>query len=261
MYIGILAHAVASGISEARMYNIRHNRGFSLTEVLLAVATLAVGMVFVGGTYAVGVYYTTVSAERTIAAVVADEAFAKTRLFGLNPNDSDLLTVRMARYEDVCVGTIDPNEFAYPSTGSATDKQYWWSALCRDRQPGGRQGSRLVQVTVFVSRKVGAGSRFPAAAGIRAWPAPMDVQVDGATGNNILTVRGTSGEEQWISPGATMVDDASGRMYRVMERDGTDVELDRPWQGAAPRRVWVVPPPVDGGRDPCIAVYQKVIRF
>jgi len=239
----------------------RHNKGFSLTEVLLAVAVLSVGMVFVAGTYAVGVYYTTVSAERTVAAVVADEAFAKIRLFGLNPNDSDLLTVRMARYEDVCVGTIDPNEFAYPSTGSATDKQYWWSALCRDRQPGGRQGSRLVQVTVFVSRKIGAGSRFPAAGAPRAWPAPMAVQVNDITGGKVLIINDTE-QQQWISPGATIVDDAGGRMYRVMERDGTDVELDRPWQGpASPMRIWVVPPPVDGGRDPCIAVYQKLMRF
>ena len=28
-----------------------------------------------------------------------------------------------------------------------------------------------------------------------------------------------------------------------------------------PEFVWVVPPPIQGGRNPCIGVYQKVIRF
>ena len=50
------------------------HRGFSLTEVLLALGTIAVGMTFVGGTFLVGIYFSTIATERTIAAVVADEA-------------------------------------------------------------------------------------------------------------------------------------------------------------------------------------------
>ena len=64
--------------------------GFSLTEVLLAVATLTIGMAFVSGTFVAGVFLSTISSERTMAAVVADEAFAKIRLFGINPADSNL---------------------------------------------------------------------------------------------------------------------------------------------------------------------------
>jgi len=247
----------------------RHNRGFSLTEVLLAVAVLSVGMVFVAGTYAVGVYYTTVSAERTVAAVVADEAFAKIRLFGLNPNDpnSDFRARRMVRYEDIRTASglpaplpnFDPaEECGYPSVPTLGERQYWWSALCRGPLADSRRGSQQIQVTVFVCRKVAGGSRFE---GAQPWPTPMRVQIGPTTDPNSITVS-VSGCERWISEGATIVDDASGRMYRVLKRNGMDVWLDRPWQSSGlPNRVWVVPPPVDGGRDPCIAVYQKLMRF
>lgn len=48
------------------------NRGFSLTEVLLSVGILAVGMIFIAGVFPVGIYFTTIATERTIAAIVAD---------------------------------------------------------------------------------------------------------------------------------------------------------------------------------------------
>ena len=72
-------------------------KGFSLTEVLLAVATLAIGMSFVGGTFLVGVHLSTVATERTIAAVAADEAFAKIQLYGLDPVSSLLVPNQRAR--------------------------------------------------------------------------------------------------------------------------------------------------------------------
>ena len=59
------------------------NNGFSLIEVLLAVGIIAVGMLFIAGVFPVGIHFTTIASERTIAAVVADEAFAKIRLYGV----------------------------------------------------------------------------------------------------------------------------------------------------------------------------------
>ncbi len=66
-----------------------------------------------------------------------------------------------------------------------------------------------------------------------------------------------------------------GQIYRVLKRYSDDpatplredeiILLDRPWDTGvgvvSPDKVWVVPPPVGGGRYPCIAIYQKVIRF
>ena len=68
------------------MAKLCKNRGFSLTEVLIAVGILAVGMIFIAGVFPAGIYLTTIATERTIAAVAADEAFAKIKIYAIgNP--------------------------------------------------------------------------------------------------------------------------------------------------------------------------------
>ena len=62
--------------------------GFSLTEMLIATGIMAIGLVLIATIFPVGVKLTGLSAERSIAAVAADEAFAKIQLHGLrNPAD------------------------------------------------------------------------------------------------------------------------------------------------------------------------------
>jgi len=227
------------------MAGTRGHRGFSLAEVLLAVATLAIGMIFIGGTFVVGVHFATVSTERTIAAVVAKEAFAKVRIFGVDRDDPNLAVDR----------------FAYPSTRTASEKQYYWSALCR-RMPSDPNHS--LQVTVFVSRKIGAATMYEGPAGPVDWPVPMRVGVSGAVGEFVLTIE--AGKEKRINDGYTIVEDSGGEIYRVVERGGAGLAAnqirlatDKPWTGGDV--VWTVPPPISGGKGPCIGVYQKVIRF
>lgn len=238
---------------------ITKNSGFSLTEVLLAVGVLAIGMTFISGTFLAGIYLSTVSTERTIAAVVADEAFAKIRLFGLDPNDQNLSVDRPTQYE-ILNTAIPSYEFAYPSTKTESDKQYYWSALCRAVESN--PANRLIQVTVFVSRKVGPGTRYP---GGFDRPVPVEVEVSfvsGSSGDNMLTISNSS-EQAYINDGYKIVN-RTGGIYRVVQRDPdapNTIILDRPWQGGPVDSVWVVPPPVGGGRYPGIAIYQKVIRF
>jgi len=246
-----------------RLHNV--NRSFSLTEVLLAVGILAVGMIFIAGVFPAGIHFTTIATERSIAAVVADEAFAKIRLYGIDL--SKLSGNKLENFNnDVLPATvdIDPNEFAYPSTGTdITPKQYFWSALCGlvEDDPN----NRLVQVTVFVCRRVSPNLKYPDPDGIGTvnWPMPVPVDVSQGGKGNELEIDGPD-QITFINDGYTIVDNETGRIYRVLERyrdvPGT-ILLDSDWEGSSPDTVWVVPPPVTGGRYPCIAVYQKVIRF
>ena len=258
---------------------VRKNNGFSLTEVLFAVATLAIAMLFIAGTFPVAIYFSTIATERTIAAVAADEAFAKIRLYAVgNPNDSNddinLNALKFDQHTDFNNVTfpatfgIDPNEFAYPSDRriNISEKKYYWSALCRRVD----LTTELVQVTVFVSRKIGSGTMYIGGQN-RPVPVPVEVEVYGTPGSDELFIKVANPanpvEKTFINDGYTIVDNQTGQIYRVLERYAgvppidQVIKLDRPWQGGPTGLVWVVPPPVNGGRYPCIAVYQKVIRF
>jgi type II secretory pathway pseudopilin PulG len=241
------------------MRNRKQYRGFSLTEVLLAVGTLAIGMIFIGGTFLTGIHFATISTERTIAAVTADEAFSKIKLYGINLTDPNLVSDQLTPFEEL--STIAIEEFAYPSVSSLSEKQYYWSALCR--QTDSDSDNRLVQVTVFISRKVGNNTTYP---GNAPRPTPVKVNVSTITGagnEDKLTIN-VAGEEIFINDGSTIADNKTGQLYRVLKRDPdapNTIVLDKAWSGSTSSSVWVVPPPVGGGRYPCIAIYQKVIRF
>ena len=96
------------------------------------------------------------------------------------------------------------------------------------------------------------------------WPMPIKVNVSATANNKKITIKTTT-QRTYITVGSTIVEDLSGRIYRVVERDSTDpssVLLDKVWQGPVPTaNVWVVPPPVGGGRYPCVGVFQRDILF
>ena len=218
----------------------------------MAIATLAVGMIFVGGVFPVAIHFTTIATERTIAAVAADEAFAKIRLYGgIDLNwISNLSSTDCNDFNDVSSVQLNPDEFAYPSTYTNSQKQYYWSALCRQIPL-----STNVQVTVFVSRKIGGGLMRPV-------PVRVGVNVSPTGRADELIIE--PGKKTFINDGYTIVDNETGDIYRVLERytaPDNVILLDRNWQGVLPGFVWVVPPPSGGGRYPCVAVYQKVVKF
>jgi type II secretory pathway pseudopilin PulG len=257
------------------MDNKLSKKGFSLTEVLLAVGTLAIGMLFIAGTFLAGVHFTTIATERTIAAVAADEAFAKIKLYGVNPNDPNLLVGSLRPFETVDLIDISPYEYGYPSTPTnPLDKQYYWSALCRRADPN------LVQVTVFISRKVSSAARYwkrdtnkwPVLLQL-PYPSPVDVNVvhDPLLPNELsiidLNPADNVDEATFINDGYTIVENKTGDKYRVLERVENQpgifnrIILDRPWLGGLAGSVWVVPPSITGSRGPCIVVYQTEMRF
>ena len=132
------------------MVKDRRQTGFSLTETLLAVGTLAIGLMFIAGTFLTGLYFSTTSTERTVAAVAADEALAKIRIAGPDPNGLGLKTDGFVLYQPLTAAAAD-EEHLYPSTRLEPQRQYSWSMLCRRMSAG----SRLVQCTVFISRQTG----------------------------------------------------------------------------------------------------------
>lgn len=233
-------------------------KGFSLAEVLLAVGTLAIGMIFIAGTFLTGVYFSTISTERTIAAVVADEAFAKIRLYGINPANSLLATDQLVPFD--VLNPIPDEEFAYPSTKIVGEKQYFWSALCRPVSSD--TTNRLIQVTVFICRKVGSTTTYP---GESTRPVPVQIPISTSDADNQSQLVITASDEQaYINGGCTIADNHTGLLYRVLQRDADTpnvITLDKLWYGQTTDSVWVIPPPIGGGKDPCIAVFQKLISF
>ncbi len=256
------------------MSNKPKNKGFSLAEVLLAIGVLAVGVVFVAGVFPVCVHLTTLVAEQTIASIAADEAFAKVKLYAKNSPAGDidfgkLEPNQLKDFNDVLKAgvKIDPCEFTYPSTGTdILQKQYYWTALCRQVDPND-PNSRLVQVTVFVCRKASPNLKYPIPFnGVVDCPKPVEVGVSKVAGrDNELTINNPTEEKTFINDGYTIADNNTGQIYRVLERYASPndytILLDRNWEGGSLGDIWVVPPPVGGGRGPCVGVYQKVIRF
>jgi len=222
----------------------------------------SLGMLFIAGVFPVSIHFTTIASERTIAAIVADEAFAKIKLYGVNLSDSDLSYVSQANYEDVNLLPVPASEFAYPSipTTDPALRKYWWSAICR------RVSTDELQVTVFISRKAGTATVYP---NLVDTGRPVAVLLSVTTGskNDELSVTGNKG---YVGDGCIVVDDGTGQIYRVLEKykspNDNVIRLDKDWQGI-PSAIWVIPPPVAGtppvpnGRYPCIAVYQKVMSF
>lgn len=248
------------------MVKDRRQLGFSLTETLLAVATLAIGLMFIAGSFMTGVFFSTTSTERTVAAVAAQEALAKIRIYGLDPNSSNLKTDGFVPYEPPTA-----EEHLYPSTSEEPERQYSWTALCRRMAD-----SRLVQCTVFVSRRTANATYWVRRNGaLETTDLPQPVRVNLVEDANATddtdevrlkdSIPGDSVDElAFVNDGSILVDDATGQIYRVLERsaDTPDkIRLDRPWTGGADGWVWVIPPATSGGRNPVVGVYQDVLLF
>ncbi len=221
--------------------------------MLIATAIMTVGLVMIATIFPVGVRLTGLSAERSVAAVVADEAFAKVRLYGLrdfvnwpaaqlnpvagNPDPgatyyfSDLFsyTTMYAAHAggDGLYGTPDDAyvdsawyEFLYPSfMNSGEEQKYHWSALCR------RTDLKDVQVTIFVTNKTFAGLPYYGydqnfdEVDDSAWPMPVKVAVtliDPRT-LQIDTAAWGGAALDFFDAGYTIVDDYTGTIYRILE--------------------------------------------
>ena len=112
-----------------------NKNGFSLTEVLLAAGVLAMGFVLIALVFPVGIKLTSMSAEKTMSPVIAEEAKNIVWLYGLDPLNplftstistysklfsSEYLTSQSLRYyyremKDYTLAQFDPDDpVTYP---------------------------------------------------------------------------------------------------------------------------------------------------
>ncbi len=306
--------------------------GFSLTEVLIAMAILTTGMVFIAGIFPAAIHLSMVSTERVNASLAAEEAFAKIQLYAcgrpnsdfddFDPGELDELSNFTGPYNDVFAGEqsfpfiiedsdsvfpatekLRPEVFAYPCDDGRDieDKHYFWSAVLRLTEPydSTTNPRPLVQVTVFVCRKVRAGLNyhdpnefFGNPGHTIDYPMAVPIEVEFVTGHDDrLKIKNGETEIQdrmiktFVNDGYTIVDDETGRIYRVIERlkgnndniivldknwnkwwwNWNNVQQKYLWEDDATRdndiRVWVVPVPANGNRRPCVAVYQRILKL
>jgi prepilin-type N-terminal cleavage/methylation domain-containing protein len=234
----------------------KHN-GFSLAEVLMAVGILSIGLMLIATMFPAALYLTTVASERTMAAIVADEAFAKIKLYGIT-GASDVND-----YNDFT--SMNSNEFSYPSVDPCSTKssQYYWSAVYKKADPN-------YLFTVFVARKTSPSHTYWRWRNNLSYDSPrlvkvaVTVPIIGATD---LTVQNTA-EAKYINPPTAVLDNATCKIYRIIDRKEVGVTqivtLDRPWEDAPSLLadyIWLIPPPQSGGKNADIEVYQEIIRF
>lgn len=244
--------------------------GFSLVEVLMAVGILTVGLLLVATMFPAAIYMTTVASERTMAAIVADGAFAKIQIYDVNGITSTL--------NDPCncydwgdgmeaASSIDVNEFSYPPVDpNGGSSQYFWSALYR--KTDNNSDSAEYQITVFVARRMNSGLTYESGSvaagysGGNTWPMLMELDATGSQDSLTLNINGD--DEKLVNPSVTIVDNATGKLYAVVKRgednDDKKITLDRPLESAV-TSIWLIPPPESGGKNAGVEVYQRIIKF
>jgi prepilin-type N-terminal cleavage/methylation domain-containing protein len=235
------------------------NNGFSLTEVLMAVGILTVGMLLIATMFPAGIYLTAVASERTMAAVVADEAFAKIQLYGMENIDTHNDPNSCFDWGDemLIANKIAESEFAYPSVDPcSSSSQYYWSAIYRKTQSNAFD--REYQITVFVARKTNPGLSFKDnGGGTINRPVPIKIAAAGLKDSSELAV---AGNENVVNPPVKIIDDETGKLYTVVRRNDTDVTLDRPLEENI-ANIWLIPPSQSGGRNADVEVYQRIMKF
>lgn len=227
--------------------------------MLIATGIMAIGLVLVATIFPVGVKLTTMTTERSIAAVTADEAFAKIQLYGIRdfstwpPISPTTSLVDFMYVADVDLdgdASIDINDaldadwadfdYDYPSDPTATEQKYCWSALCH------QVNDTEVQVTVFINRMTFGGVKyygFPFEGDYATgnynpkddydWPTPVRIAAvyDHAKGSNVLTLQdGNTGDVDFVpnfvqgllDEGYTIVNDRDGKIYQIDEMKDID---------------------------------------
>ena len=233
----------------------------------MAVGILAVGLLLVATMFPAAIYMTTVASERTMAAIVADEAFAKIQIYevnGITTPSTDPCS-SCTDWGDEMGTKIAESEFSYPPVDPCGgSSQYYWSALYR--KTNNNPADNEYQITVFVARKMNPSLTYQGGKSgayyTNPWPVPIEIGI-AAGSKDSPTMDIDGGDENLVNPSATIVDNETGKLYTVVKRgDGGDnvVTLDRNLESDI-SDIWLIPPSESGGKNAGVEVYQRIIKF
>ena len=93
----------------------------------MAAGILAVGFMLIASLFPAGMIMTATATERTAASVIADEAFAKIRLYGVNP--AAMTPGGLDDFSDISVPSFSDVEFGYPSAENISLEEKIWIQL------------------------------------------------------------------------------------------------------------------------------------
>lgn len=168
------------------------------------------------------------------------------------------------------------------------NRQYCWRTLCMKSEA--HNNPQNVYLWTFVCRKTGQGGQYygftydsvtDAYVPVRDldWPMPIPVAVvhnNDAPDVLVIDVPNqrinfTIGElGRFFTDDARILDEVDGDVYRILERrdedgDGIneilvlDEDVIKPGIQPTDETIWVVPPALGSGRNPCIGIYPQTI--
>jgi prepilin-type N-terminal cleavage/methylation domain-containing protein len=242
-------------------------KGFSLTEVLMAMGIFTIAMLFIAAVFPVAIRFTNISTDRINASAATDEALAKVRLYGsldtswtkriyvneCNDFNNVIVDANLAHLMLMPDADYRKAEYRYPSVEfSKGSNYYYWSALCR------RVDTNNVEITIFISKSAGNNARYYPWDAVKGdfnyYPRLVKVAVTNA-GVDELKIS-VVGDESFVNAGDTIVCNSDGVQYRILERfidklvpgdTGSLLRLDREWIGGASNIIWLIPGPVGNG--------------
>jgi prepilin-type N-terminal cleavage/methylation domain-containing protein len=216
-------------------------KGFSLTEVLMAAGVLAIGLTLIAMAFPVGVKLTSVTTEQTIADAAYGEAVANMHLYADSlPAGFNLAQTPTIPATGSCVdftgdlSALSGNVRFYPSlVPMPEEKRYCWSILVRRTDPNTNE----LQTTVFVCRIQGMNAKHydmdappnPYVTSYNKdnpWPVPVKVMVNYTAFGKMITVRPNTQFDDtgktltachFFTEGCMIIEDKTGYLYKVME--------------------------------------------
>ncbi|MGC8561467.1 MAG: type IV pilus modification PilV family protein [Phycisphaerae bacterium] len=261
----------------------RRHAGFSMIEILFAIAILALGLLMIAAVFPVAIKWTQQDANKTIGQIIANNAigiietkYNASNLTGISTNLAPLpgivttgttagtLTLNDRTYE---FGSYSP--YPAPALAPTNTSHYYWTALAR-LSPDQPAGGTSVDLYILVYYKGDYTYQYPYVPSTSSpeplpggsYPGAVGSSEDGSGsgyGNAIPFVQAGSLTDPAFPIGAIGIDYSSGGVFRkIVNVSGAIVRSDG---GPAGDTVLYCPPADNATASPLIYVYTTTVTF